>query len=131
MKKISLLFSLFLVIGVLTTKQSYAQLPEGNVIAFETSALLSLGTDFNLESTNYNIVETSSGNYTINATFYLTPGNPFIPEKGTNKVTLLATIVTFPPIFPLIGLPIFSIAEATINKHGKCHVVFHVNGSGD
>ena len=127
MKKISLLFSLFIVIGVLTTKQSYAQIPVGQVIAFETHALLFLGTDFNLESTNYNIVETSSGNYTINATFYLTPGNPFIPEKGTNKVTLLATVFTFPPIFP----PTFSIAEAKINKHGKCHVVFHVNGSGN
>ena len=107
MKKISLLFSLFLVIGVLTTKQSYAQIPVGNVVAFETYALLFLDIDSNLESTNYNIVETSSGNYTINATFYLTTGNWFIPEKGTNKVTLLATVFKFPPIFP----PTVSIAE--------------------
>jgi len=122
MKKISLLFSLFIVIGVLTTKQSYAQIPVGQVIAFETHALLFLGTDFNLESTNYNIVETSSGNYTINATFYLTPGNPIIPDKGTKKVTLLATVVS-----PYMVL----FVEAKINKHGKCHVVFHVNGSGN
>lgn len=124
MKKFSLFISLLFLTGMLISNQSYAQIPVGNVIAFETSAIITLGGDFNLEATNYNFVETSSGNYTVNATFYLTPGNPFIPEKGTNKVDLLGTIyIGFPPLF--------SIAEATINKHGKCHVVFHVNNSDE
>jgi hypothetical protein len=126
MKKLNLLFSLFLLTGLLITNQSYAQ----GVNANESTAHIYIGTDFGLEVSNYNFVESSSGNYTVNATFYLTPGNPVIPKKGTNKVTVTGLIQIQLPYPPFLTV-LISAAEATINKHGKCHVVFHVNGSGD
>jgi len=124
MKKISLIFGLLLLTGLLITNETQAQL----VVANENTANILLGTDYNLEATTYNFVETGSGNYHINATFYLTPGNPVIPEKGTNKVDLACSLIIWPP-FPNPPLQLTSVSEATINKHGKCHVIFHVDNS--
>lgn len=126
MKKFSLFVSLLFLTGLLISNQSFSQ----GVIANEATAHIYLGTDFNLEASNYNFVETGSGNYTVNATFYLSPGNPFIPEKGTNKVTLAGAIILQVDTPPFV-IQLFSTAEATINKNGKCHVVFHINNSDE
>ena len=126
MKKFSFLFSLLFFTGLLISSQSFAQ----GVVATESTATLFLGTDFNLEATNYNFVDSGSGNYTINATFYLTPGNPYIPEKGTTKVELAGALALQVEYFPYF-IQLFSVSEATINKHGKCHVVFHFKNTED
>jgi hypothetical protein len=138
MKKISKFFALLLVAGLISICQLNAQ-SNASVYAYEDVAELSLGSDFQLPTSVYNYVETSSGNYTINATWYLSDGNMYIPEKGTNKVMLVAYLNHSGGIGdPFIGvLGVNSIGdeemqvegEATINKHGKCHVVFHVNAN--
>ena len=125
MKKISLLFGTMLMAGLLSFTQVNAQ-PDGFVFADEDFAYLNLGNDYFLAADTYNYVETPSGNYTVNVTWYLSPDNPYIPEKGVNKVTLLGFIDWW-WIFPTE----VSIDDAVINKHGKCHAVFHVNGSGN
>ena len=125
MKKISFLFGTLLMAGLLSFTQVNAQI-DGFVFADEDFAYLTLGDDYFLAAETYNYVQTPSGNYTVNVTWYLNPDNPFIPEKGVNKVTLLGFI----DWWWIIPIEV-SIDDAVINKHGKCHAVFHVNGSGN
>lgn len=123
MKKLKLLFGVLLVTGVFTLSQVNAQ--DYDIALVNDIAYLYLGGE-TLETSDYNYVETNNGNYTVNITWYLTPGNEFIPNKGTNKVLLTALIdITF---FPNLILHTTE-GEATINKHGKCHIVLHINGS--
>jgi len=128
MKKIKLLPVFLLIAGSFLFNPLKAQQFDGVISVFDDIAYLNLGSDFGLESAKFNYVETSSGNYTLNMTWYLTEGNSFIPNKGINKVPLIA-------FFDISFIPeqTFQIAygEAKINKHGKCHIVIHVNGSGN
>ena len=65
----------------------------------------------------------------VNVTWQLNPNNPFIPKKGTNKVKLFATIDWY-----WVGWHFYvvvAVDDAIVNKNGKCHAVFHVNGSGN
>ena len=138
MKKITCLFILIFATWFFTTTQLIAQ-SDGAAYAFEEVAELNLGSDYELPSTVYNYVENSNGGSTINAIWYLSEGNMFIPKKGVNKVALLVYINSDGGSRdPFIG--VLSIdaegdeelqveGEASINKHGKCHAIFHINGN--
>lgn len=138
MKKFTSLFILIFATCLVTTTQLIAQ-SSGNVYAYEEVAELNLGSDYELPSTVYNYVENSNGGFTINAIWYLSEGNMFIPEKGVNNVTLLVYLNSDggsgDPFIGVLGLDseggeeIQVEGEASINKNGKCHAIFHIIGN--
>jgi hypothetical protein len=126
MKIFKFYLGFLLIAGFFSFNQINAQTYDGVITVVDDIATLYLGSDWGLDATNFNYVETSSGNYTLNLTWYLTPGNEFIPNKGTNKVFLVGVFdYNFFPNFSYQ----FADGEATINKHGRCHIVLHINGS--
>ena len=88
MKRINSLFILIFATWLFTTAQLIAQ-SDGTAYAYEEVLELNLGLDYRLLSTVYNYVENSNGGFTINAIWYLSEWDMFIPDKGVNKVTLL------------------------------------------
>lgn len=138
MKKFTVLFALILSTCLITTIHLTAQ-SNGTAYAFEEFAHLNLGSDYELPTTVYNYVENSNGSYTINATWYLSEGNVFIPEKGVNKVSILVYLNydggSGDPFIGVLGMDaegdeeLQVEGEATINKHGKCHAIIHIDGN--
>lgn len=136
-KSISLIILIF--VTLFFTNISLIAQSFGNAYAHADFAELNLGSDVELQTTVYNYVENSNGSYSVNAIWYLSEGNMFIPVKGINKVSIMVYLnsdgSSGDPFIGVLGLDsegdgeIQVEAEAIINKHGKCHVVFHINGN--
>ena len=134
MKKISVLFGTLLFAGLLfsfTTVKS-----QGIILADQDFAYLWLGCDNHLAAETYNWVYSDEGDLTLNVTWQLSEGNEYIPEHGNNKVSITGFldhfhIVIFGHDIYIINPLSISTDDAMVNKHGKCHAVFHINGAGN
>lgn len=143
MNRINLLFNIligiFIIAFTFVAVQVNAQ-TVGEIYADGEEAYLILGEDAELIATNFTFTESANGNYTINATWDLSDGNSFVPEKGVNKVYLETYFNNEDDgkgDFDVIELgsgdnssqdnmASFEVqAKATINKNGKCHAVIH------
>ncbi|WP_372644473.1 hypothetical protein [Ancylomarina sp.] len=69
-------------------------------------------------STSFMTVDTPSGNVMWKTIWYLSEGNPAIPEKGVAKITLYG---------PLGHIDY----QALIFPSGKVICIYHTNGSGN
>jgi len=115
MKKITLLFGLALIVGLLALNnnvqgQAYVNMDE--------TAYLAVGADV-VPSTFYLQVVTPSGNIKVQMTFYLPTTNPIVPDHGVFK---------FPAGFYYNGVFLWD-KNITINSNGKVHINLKYNGS--
>jgi len=112
MKKIISLLFVLAFVGFFMSTNVFAPavvVKEGNVF---------LVTDYEtVPASTYMWVRTPSNSRLLKLTWQLTEGNPLIPEKGVNKIS--------------VGGWLARDTETLVFPDGRVKGVFHVNGAGD
>ena len=112
MKAIKLVFAAMLLLGVFVSANVQGQA----IVVKDGVHYLFTGYDL-YESISHMTVETPSGNLLFKATFMLDPNDPWVPEKGVNKV-------------PVWFMGYLIDHQMIVKANGEATLIYHANGSG-
>ena len=112
MKRFTLVLVLSCLAGILITEEAYAPA----LVSKEGTVYLKTSYE-TVPSTSYQFIRTPSRNKLLKLTWQLSAGNPLIPEKGVNKIS--------------VGGSMARDTETLVYPDGRVKGVFHVNGSGN
>jgi hypothetical protein len=113
MKKLLCVFTFLMITGILTVDKTF-----GQAVVIKNGFNVDLVTSYEtVTSISCFWVKTPSGSILLKLTWQLSEGNPLIPDKGVNKIS--------------VGGWLARDVETIVYPDGKVIGVFHVNGSGN